>query len=146
MTHRARFSGAIGTVVDGNFRDLEEHRKLNYPVFARDVATPAFYEVARASEKMSTSLYLELPWQGKRQMFSDIAGFVGVTLLLILIDSYILCEQQNASRIFLSIGIDYAILFVYIAARNVVTTSNPDPRATTQQQIPQCQVKQQGYK
>ncbi|GAB7335830.1 hypothetical protein MBLNU13_g08103t2 [Cladosporium sp. NU13] len=50
MTHRARFSGAIGTVVDGNFRDLEEHRKLNYPVFARDVATPAFYEVARASE------------------------------------------------------------------------------------------------
>lgn len=32
MTHRARFSGAIGTVVDGNFRDLEEHRKLNYPV------------------------------------------------------------------------------------------------------------------
>lgn len=70
MTHRARFSGAIGTVVDGNFRDLEEHRKLGYPVssrkatresvgtgmltnaqvFARDVATPAFYEVARASE------------------------------------------------------------------------------------------------
>jgi regulator of RNase E activity RraA len=32
MTHRARFSGAIGTIVDGNFRDLEEHRKLSYPV------------------------------------------------------------------------------------------------------------------
>ena len=32
MTHRARFSGAIGTVVDGNFRDLEEQWKLNYPV------------------------------------------------------------------------------------------------------------------
>jgi regulator of RNase E activity RraA len=32
MTHRARFSDAIGTVVDGNFRDLEEHRKLGYPV------------------------------------------------------------------------------------------------------------------
>lgn len=32
MTHRARVSGAIGTVVDGNFRDLEEHRKLEYSV------------------------------------------------------------------------------------------------------------------
>jgi regulator of RNase E activity RraA len=32
MTHRAQFSGAVGTVVDGNFRDLEEHRKLGYPV------------------------------------------------------------------------------------------------------------------
>ena len=42
---------------------------------------------------MSTSLYLELPWQGKRQMFGDIAGFIIVTLLLIMIDSYILCEQ-----------------------------------------------------
>ena len=95
---------------------------------------------------MSTSVYLELPWQGKRQMFSDIAGFIGVTLLLILIDSYILCEQQNAARIFLSIGVDYAILFAYIAARNVAMTSKPDPRAAAQQQIPQCQVKQQGYK
>jgi regulator of RNase E activity RraA len=37
MTHRARFSGAIGTVVDGNFRDLEEHQKLNYPVSAYTV-------------------------------------------------------------------------------------------------------------
>jgi regulator of RNase E activity RraA len=32
MTHRAQFSGAVGTVVDRNFRDLEEHRKLGYPV------------------------------------------------------------------------------------------------------------------
>lgn len=79
-------------------------------------------------------------------MFSDIAGFIGVTLLLILIDSYILCEQQNAARIFLSIGVDYAILFAYIAARNVVMMSKPDPRATARQQTPQCQDKQQGYK
>jgi regulator of RNase E activity RraA len=37
MTHRARFSGATGTVVDGNFRDLEEHRRLNYPVGCNEV-------------------------------------------------------------------------------------------------------------
>ena len=95
---------------------------------------------------MSTSLYLELPWQGKRQMFSDIAGFIGVTVLLILIDSYILCEQQNASRIFISIGIDYAILFAYLAARNVAMTSEPNTSATTQPQNSQYQAKQQDCK
>jgi multisubunit Na+/H+ antiporter MnhC subunit len=74
---------------------------------------------------MSASLYLELPWQGKRQMFGDIAGFIIVTLFLVLIDSYILCEHQNTTRIIISIGIDYAILLVYIAARNVIMTSVP---------------------
>ena len=100
----------------------------------------------RPVPKMSSSLYLELPWQGKRQMFGDIAGFIGVTLVLILIDSYILCEQQNAARIFCSIGIDYAILFAYLAARNAAMASDPAGPATTQYQAPRCQEKQQDYK
>ncbi|KAI6860874.1 hypothetical protein KC343_g2202 [Hortaea werneckii] len=32
MSHRAIYSGAVGTVVDGNFRDLDEQRNLGYPV------------------------------------------------------------------------------------------------------------------
>lgn len=32
MTARARASGAVGTIVDGRFRDLEEQRNQNYPV------------------------------------------------------------------------------------------------------------------
>lgn len=32
MSHRAVVSGALGTVVDGNFRDLDEQMKLKYPV------------------------------------------------------------------------------------------------------------------
>jgi regulator of RNase E activity RraA len=31
MTRRARVSGAVGTVVDGRVRDLQEHRGLGYP-------------------------------------------------------------------------------------------------------------------
>jgi regulator of RNase E activity RraA len=32
MSHRAQISGAVGTVVDGRVRDLQEHRGLGYPV------------------------------------------------------------------------------------------------------------------
>lgn len=50
MSARAKYCGAAGTVVDGSFRDLQEHRDLEYPVFAKDISTPSFYEVARPSE------------------------------------------------------------------------------------------------
>ncbi|RAO72789.1 uncharacterized protein BHQ10_008801 [Talaromyces amestolkiae] len=50
MSNRAHASGAVGTVVDGRIRDLQEHRALGYPVFARDVSTVSPYEVARVSE------------------------------------------------------------------------------------------------
>lgn len=32
MSMRARASGAVGSVVDGRFRDLQEQRELQYPV------------------------------------------------------------------------------------------------------------------
>lgn len=32
MTHRAKASGAVGTVVDGRFRDLGEQREIGFPV------------------------------------------------------------------------------------------------------------------
>lgn len=32
MSTRAQASGAVGTVVDGRVRDLQEHRDLGYPV------------------------------------------------------------------------------------------------------------------
>ncbi|KAF2157743.1 RraA-like protein [Myriangium duriaei CBS 260.36] len=50
MTTRAKASGAVGTVVDGRIRDLQEHREAGYPVFARDVGTSAPAEVVRVSE------------------------------------------------------------------------------------------------
>ncbi|PNS19600.1 hypothetical protein CAC42_7444 [Sphaceloma murrayae] len=50
MTTRAQYSGAVGTIVDGRIRDLQEHRDLNYPVFAREVGTSAPAEVVRVSE------------------------------------------------------------------------------------------------
>ncbi|KAH7037419.1 ribonuclease E inhibitor RraA/Dimethylmenaquinone methyltransferase [Microdochium trichocladiopsis] len=39
MTMRARASGAVGSVIDGRFRDLQEQRELGFPIFARDVGT-----------------------------------------------------------------------------------------------------------
>ncbi|KAI1068250.1 hypothetical protein LB507_004278 [Fusarium sp. FIESC RH6] len=50
MSTRAKYSGAAGTVVDGTFRDLQEHRGLDFPVYARNVGTPSPHEVARPSE------------------------------------------------------------------------------------------------
>ncbi|KAG8624702.1 hypothetical protein KVT40_007769 [Elsinoe batatas] len=49
MATRAQYSGAAGTIVDGRIRDLQEHRDLNYPVYARDVGTSAPAEVVRVS-------------------------------------------------------------------------------------------------
>ncbi|KAI0908327.1 RraA-like protein [Ustulina deusta] len=39
MSTRAQFLGAVGSVIDGRFRDVQEQRDLAYPVFARDVGT-----------------------------------------------------------------------------------------------------------
>ncbi|KAM7193856.1 RraA-like protein [Rhypophila sp. PSN 637] len=39
MSTRARSSGAVGSVIDGRFRDVQEQRDLGYPIFARDVGT-----------------------------------------------------------------------------------------------------------
>lgn len=50
MSTRAKASAAAGTIVDGRVRDLQEHRDLGYPVFARDVGTTAPQELLRVSE------------------------------------------------------------------------------------------------
>ncbi|KAL7621260.1 hypothetical protein AAE478_008577 [Parahypoxylon ruwenzoriense] len=39
MSTRALASGAVGSIIDGRFRDLQEQRELGYPIFARDVGT-----------------------------------------------------------------------------------------------------------
>ncbi|TLD33811.1 hypothetical protein PspLS_00962 [Pyricularia sp. CBS 133598] len=39
MTTRAQASGAVGSIIDGRFRDVQEHRDLNYPIFARETGT-----------------------------------------------------------------------------------------------------------
>ncbi|KAH8899181.1 RraA-like protein [Thozetella sp. PMI_491] len=39
MSARAKASKAVGSVIDGRFRDLQEQRDLGFPVFARDVGT-----------------------------------------------------------------------------------------------------------
>ncbi|KAL6719745.1 hypothetical protein ACLMJK_001666 [Lecanora helva] len=41
MSNRAKYLNAAGTIVDGRIRDLQEHRDLGYPVFARGVGTAA---------------------------------------------------------------------------------------------------------
>ncbi|GFZ50088.1 hypothetical protein JCM24511_07841, partial [Saitozyma sp. JCM 24511] len=47
MSNRAKASGAAGTVVDGRIRDLNEHREIGMPVFARDVGTASPYELVK---------------------------------------------------------------------------------------------------
>lgn len=35
MSHRAQYLGAVGVVIDGNFRDLDEQRSILFPVRSR---------------------------------------------------------------------------------------------------------------
>ncbi|KAJ0103952.1 hypothetical protein J7T55_010969 [Diaporthe amygdali] len=39
MTARAKALGAVGSVIDGRFRDLHEQREQGFPIFGRDVGT-----------------------------------------------------------------------------------------------------------
>lgn len=32
MSNRAKYLGAVGTIIDGRLRDLQEHRDLDFPV------------------------------------------------------------------------------------------------------------------
>ena len=41
MTTRAKASGAVGSVIDGRFRDLQEQREQNYPVSYSNPFIPA---------------------------------------------------------------------------------------------------------
>ncbi|KAL1844769.1 hypothetical protein VTK73DRAFT_1824 [Phialemonium thermophilum] len=50
MSLRARHLGARGVVIDGFLRDLQEHRDLGFPLFARGVGTTAGGAVCFPSE------------------------------------------------------------------------------------------------
>lgn len=47
MTARARALGAVGSVIDGRFRDLHEQREMGFPVFGRDVGTAPPHELVK---------------------------------------------------------------------------------------------------
>ena len=50
MTLRAQALNAAGVVIDGRVRDINEHRSLKFPLFAKSVGTTAGGEVCRPSE------------------------------------------------------------------------------------------------
>ncbi|KAF2972629.1 hypothetical protein GQX73_g886 [Xylaria multiplex] len=50
MSLRAQYLGAVGVVIDGRLRDLQEHRSLCFPIFARGVGTTAGGAVCFPSE------------------------------------------------------------------------------------------------
>ncbi|KAK2780567.1 ribonuclease e inhibitor rraa dimethylmenaquinone methyltransferase [Colletotrichum kahawae] len=54
-TRRAQALGAVGTVIDGRLRDLEELRELEYPVYARDVAPTPPHGALYVSEPVTIS-------------------------------------------------------------------------------------------
>jgi regulator of RNase E activity RraA len=60
MSTRAKYLGAAGTIVDGRFRDLDEQKALEYPVFARDIGTAPPYELVKvAAVDVSVKLQTE---------------------------------------------------------------------------------------
>ena len=60
MSNRAKYSSAVGTVIDGRLRDLQEHRDLDYPVFARDIGTASPQELLRVSEVRHVSPFVSI--------------------------------------------------------------------------------------
>ncbi|KAI1264448.1 RraA-like protein [Xylariaceae sp. FL1019] len=55
MTTRAQKLGALGTIIDGNMRDIEEHREMDYPVHTSILGSNTF---TRASE-VNTPLHFK---------------------------------------------------------------------------------------
>ncbi|KAI5273149.1 RraA-like protein [Aureobasidium subglaciale] len=49
MSTRAKHLGAQGVVIDGNFRDLNEHREMDFPVFAQGTSALGSNTFTRAS-------------------------------------------------------------------------------------------------
>jgi regulator of RNase E activity RraA len=41
MSTRAKYLGAQGVVIDGNFRDINEHREMRFPVGLHTLLRPA---------------------------------------------------------------------------------------------------------
>lgn len=62
MGLRAKTLNAAGVVIDDRVRDLNEHRALGFPLFARAVGTTAGGEVCRPSE-MNVPVRLNLDVQ-----------------------------------------------------------------------------------
>jgi len=50
MSNRAKYSGAVGTVVNGRIRDLQEHRDLDYPVRKRKNSPKTLHDWLFANE------------------------------------------------------------------------------------------------
>ncbi|RDW61673.1 hypothetical protein BP5796_11565 [Coleophoma crateriformis] len=49
MSTRAKYLGAQGVIVDGNFRDVNEHRDLGFPLFARGISITGSAAATRSS-------------------------------------------------------------------------------------------------
>ena len=76
MSTRAKYSGAVGTVVDGRIRDLQEHRELEYPVFAREIGTTAPSELVRVSETNCPVLFEDTVIEAGDYIIGDLNGVV----------------------------------------------------------------------
>ncbi|KFY91930.1 hypothetical protein V498_05237 [Pseudogymnoascus sp. VKM F-4517 (FW-2822)] len=49
MSTRAKYLGAQGVIIDGNFRDVNEYRDLNFPLFAKGSSTLGSASFTRSS-------------------------------------------------------------------------------------------------
>lgn len=50
MSTRAKKAGAAGVVIDGRFRDINEHRELGISLFARGISILGSHSFTRSSE------------------------------------------------------------------------------------------------
>ncbi|KAF2103189.1 RraA-like protein [Rhizodiscina lignyota] len=80
MSTRAKACGAVGSVIDGRVRDLQEHRGLNYPIFAKSVGTPPPTEVVRVAEVNGTVRFqnegMDVPINAGDYIIGDLNGVV----------------------------------------------------------------------
>lgn len=81
MSTRARALGAIGSVIDGRFRDLQEQRDLGYPIFARDVGTAPPAELLKVAAvnvpvKLQTDEQQDMTINPGDYIVADINGVV----------------------------------------------------------------------
>lgn len=94
MSTRAKYLGAEAVVIDGRFRDLEEHKELQFPLFARSSSILGSNTFTRASE-----INVPLQFQGDLWVnpgdiiVADIDGVV-VTPVSLVEQVVTLCQER----------------------------------------------------
>ncbi|KAI1263894.1 RraA-like protein [Xylariaceae sp. FL1019] len=120
MSTRAQSLGAVGSVIDGRFRDLQEQRELSYPIFARDTGTAPPAELLKVAD-VNVPVKLQTAEQDMEIRPGDylIADLNGVVVLPVELaeQALLLMQEQVEADDQMAVAIKNGMSFVEASKR-----------------------------